>query len=128
MNKLILHIINWFIWFMLLNHILPSNKYCYISFALERRTHWVQPHSNWELIDYQWVRLYSKSRTQLYLKNEFVWIRLLNYPKFTILIEIFNRYFWVHWFEISSNYSVSHSWMFVKIASIILVKMLQNNV
>ena len=32
--------------------------------ALKLRTHWVQPNSNHELIDYQWVRLHSKSRTQ----------------------------------------------------------------
>ena len=35
--------------------------------AYKLRTHWVRPNSNCELIDYQWVRLHSKSRTQPHL-------------------------------------------------------------
>jgi len=46
---------------------------------LKLRTHWVQPNSNYELIDNQWVRLHSKFCTQLYSKNELVWICLFNH-------------------------------------------------
>ena len=71
--------------------------------ALKLRTHWVQPHSNcelidnqrvrlhskfctqlrlhsnYELIDNQWVRLHSKFCTQSQSKNELVWICLFNH-------------------------------------------------
>ena len=48
---------------------------------LKLRTHWVQPNSNCELIDYQWVRMHSKFCTQLRLHSnceliECQWVRL----------------------------------------------------
>ena len=61
------------------NILIISEFVCTQSLALKLRTHWVQPNSNCELIDYQWVRLHSKSRTQLPSKNGLIWICLFNH-------------------------------------------------
>ena len=51
------------------NSLSISEFLCTQSFALKLRTHWVQPNSNYELIDYQWVRPHSKFCTQLRLHS-----------------------------------------------------------
>jgi hypothetical protein len=60
---------------------IKTSKWVSHSTALKLRTHWVQPNSNYELIDYQWVRMHSKFCTQLRLHSnceliDYQWVRM----------------------------------------------------
>ena len=99
------------------NSLIISEFVCTQSFALKLRTHWVQPHSNCELIEYQWVRMHSKFRTQLQPHSnceliDYQWVRM--HSKFcaqtTNSLSAAELKLRTHWLLVSSSaLKVSHS-------------------
>jgi len=88
---------------------IKTSKWVSHSTALKLRTHWVQPNSNYELIDYQWVRVHSKFCTQLRLHSNYELIECSR-TQITNSLSAAALKLRTHWLSVSSYaLKVSHS-------------------